>query len=91
MWKHPWVRCVGLLFFCCEGCFRFGCLLTLSLSLSPVCIVHCICYPLDRGLAHVHFQGGGVKGLFSVTVPLAVVVTPREVGAMGGAWSQDPQ
>ena len=42
MWKCPWVVYEGLLFFWHEGCFWFGCLLSLSL----VCAGY---NPLDRG------------------------------------------
>ena len=44
MWEHPCVACVGLIFFWHEGCFWFGCLL----SLSSACAGG---YPLDRGCA----------------------------------------
>ena len=46
MREHPYVACVGLIFFWCEGCFWFGCLL----SLSSACAGR---YPLDRGCAGV--------------------------------------
>ena len=45
MWECPWVACEGFLFlFVClfEGCFWFGCLL----SLSSVCAG---CYHFDGG------------------------------------------
>ena len=63
MQEHPCIACVGSIFFCCEGCFWFGCLLSLSSTCTG-------CYPLDRGCAgacsiHASRKAGTVVGSWS--------------------------
>ena len=41
MWEHPFVACVGLIFWRGEGCFWYGCLLSLFSACAG-------CYPLDK-------------------------------------------
>ena len=40
---------------------------------------------------HAHSWGSRGAGQHPVAGPLEVVVTPREVGAVGGTWLCDPQ
>ena len=78
MRESPRVAFVGLLFFCCccEICFWFGFLLSLSLACAG-------CYPLERGCAgvqptHASRKVGATGCIFSwspVAEPLIVAAT----------------
>ena len=80
MWEHPWVPCVSLWIFLCEGCFCFGYLL----SFSSVCSGF---YLLDKGcaLAWPEYASREVGAMGSTCVwrlvvgPLVVVATHWEV------------
>lgn len=87
MWKHPWVPCMGLLFFFFflrENCFLFSCLL----SLSSVWAGHC---PLDKAYAAAWptftSREVGAMGIACrrhlITSPLAVVATQGKFEGSG--------